>query len=323
MKTLDQPLRVGTLGTAKLLEPPETPTLEVSRTPSRQADFLELTKPRIAVMALVTVAAGYLLGAAENFSAIALLNTLLGSGLVAAGGSALNHLIERRADAKMHRTARRPIPTGRILPWEALIFGVSLAVSGTAYLYWVLPEPAAAIAAGATALMYVAIYTPMKRWTSWNTIVGAIPGALPPIIGWCAARGSVNWEAASLFAILFVWQLPHFYSIAFMHREDYARGGMKMLPVVEGPSGFYTGLATVLTATLLVAVTVMPFAVGAANYVYLIAALPLSLWFVARTIRFHQNRTPQTARTVLRGSLVYLVGVMALLVVDGILPRYW
>ena len=301
--------------------PPPAP----GRSPARSvlADYAELTKPRIAVMALVTVAAGYLLGAAGDFHLVGLLNTLLGAGLVAAGGSALNHWLERKPDAKMHRTARRPLPAGRVSPPAALLFGVMLFVAGVAYLWATLPYPGASIAAAATGILYVAVYTPMKRLTSWNTVVGALPGALPPVIGWCGAREALTLEAVSLFAILYVWQLPHFYAIAFMHREDYARGGMKMLPVVERPDGFYTGVATVATAALLVAVTAMPFAVGTARWLYLFGAMPLAVWFLLRCVRFARHRTTPTAKSVLRGSLVYLTGVMALLAIDGIAPRYF
>jgi len=291
----------------------------------RSADFVELTKPRIAVMALVTVAAGYLIGAVGHFRYDHLFHVLFGAGLVAAGGSALNHFWERRADAKMHRTRRRPLPAGRVEVWEVLVFGLALAVCGVAYLAWMLPYPGAAIAAAATAGLYVLVYTPMKSLTSWNTIVGAVPGALPPIIGWLAARESLTWEAVSLFAILFVWQLPHFYSIAYMHREDYARGGMKMLPVIEpaANNGRLTGLATVATCGLLIGVTVLPHAVGAAGLAYLIGGLMLAFWFFARCVRFAVDRNHVRAKSVLRGSLVYLTGVMVLLVVDGIVPRYW
>ena len=291
-------------------------------TPSLAADFFELTKPRIAVMALITVAAGYLLGAAGDFHAAGLLNTLLGAGLVAAGGSALNHWLERGPDARMHRTARRPLPSGRVAPAAALAFGVALFAGGVTHLALTLPHPGASVAAAATGLLYVGVYTPMKRLTSWNTVVGALPGALPPVIGWLGARESLTLEAWSLFAILFVWQLPHFYSIAFMHKDDYARGGMKMLPVVERPDGFYTGLATALTAGLLVAVTALPFAVGTARLFYLTGAMPLAVWFFLRSVRFARDRNRATAKTVLRGSLVYLTGVMFLLAADGIAPRY-
>lgn len=290
----------------------------------RAADFVELTKPKIAVMALVTVAVGYFLGAdPANVRPDLLLHTLVGAGVVAAGGSALNHWLERRADAKMWRTANRPLPAGRVTPEEALGFGWTLGVGGVVYLLAALPTPGAAIAAGLTFALYVGVYTPLKRLTSWNTVVGAVPGALPPVIGWVAARGTLDAGGLALFAILFVWQLPHFYSIAWMHRADYARGGMVMLPILDGPDGRLTGRATVATGVLLVVATAVPFWVGAAGWAYLIGALPLAVWFLARGVRFAKSPTNTTARTVLRGSLVYLCGVMALLVLDGIAPRYF
>ncbi len=288
----------------------------------RVADYFELTKPKIGAMALVTVAAGYLLGAAPHFRADHLLHTLLGAGLVAAGGSALNHWLERRADARMRRTADRPLPGGRVSPAEAFAFGVVLVAFGVGDLLAALPSPAAAVAAGLTFALYVGVYTPLKRVTTWNTVVGAVPGALPPVIGWCAARGVVSVEAWALFAVLFVWQLPHFYSIAWLHRDDYARGGMRMLPVLDRRDGRLTGWATALTCGVLLAVTAAPFAVGLAGWAYLVGSLALGGWFLARTVRFARVRNQQTARTVLRGSLVYLVGVMGLLVLDGVLPRY-
>lgn len=287
------------------------------------ADFLELTKPKIAVMALITVAVGYLLGAdPADIRPDLLLHTLVGAGVVAAGGSALNHWLERRADAKMWRTANRPLPAGRITPEEVLGYGWTLGVGGVIYLLAALPTPGAAIAAGLTFVLYVGVYTPLKRLTHWNTVVGAIPGALPPVIGWVAARGTLDAGGLALFAILFVWQLPHFYSIAWLHREDYARGGMVMLPILDGPEGKLTGRATIATCVLLLAVTATPFWAGSVGIVYLLGALPLAVWFLARGVRFAMNPTNPTARTLLRGSLVYLCGVMALLVLDGVLPRY-
>ncbi|OWK36206.1 Heme O synthase, protoheme IX farnesyltransferase [Fimbriiglobus ruber] len=289
----------------------------------RVADYVELTKPRIATMALVTVAVGFLLGApTAEFRADLLVHTLIGAGMVAAGGSALNHWLERRADARMHRTANRPLPAGRVTPAEVVAFGVALGVGGVAYLALMLPSPAAAIAAALTGVLYVAVYTPLKRMTTWNTVIGAVPGALPPVIGWCAARGDVTPQVWSLFAILFVWQLPHFYSIAWLYRHDYARGGMKMLPVLDHSDGRLTGWATALTCGVLLFVTAAPTAVGAAGWVYLVGAIPFAVWFLARCVRFAMVRNDRTARTVLRGSLVYLLGVMALLVADGVLPRY-
>ncbi|QEL15376.1 heme o synthase [Limnoglobus roseus] len=294
----------------------------MSEVRTRFADYLELTKPKIAMMALVTVAVGYFLGAAPSANIAVLLHTLIGAGLVAAGGSALNHWLERRADSQMHRTLNRPLPGGRMRPAEVFSFGVTLAIVGVVYLLVAVPHSSAAIAAAATGFLYVAVYTPLKRVTAWNTVVGAIPGALPPVIGWCAARGTISADAVCLFAILFVWQLPHFYSIAFLHRTDYARGGMKMLPCVERPDGFWTGVASVATAALLLAVGLTPFFFGSARWLFLVGSALLGVWFLARTVRFAKLRNDRTARSVLRGSLVYLAGVMALLVIDWMLPRY-
>ncbi len=287
------------------------------------ADYIELTKPKIAAMALVTVAVGYFLGAAPSANLAILLHTLIGAGLVAGGGSAMNCWLERSADARMNRTRNRPLPAGRMTAAEAFSFGLALAIAGVVYLAAAVPHVEAAIAAAATGFLYVAVYTPLKRLTAWNTVVGAIPGALPPVIGWCAARGALSADALALFAILFVWQLPHFFSIAFLHRHDYARGGMKMLPCVERPDGLWTGVATAATAALLLAVGLTPYFFGSAREVFLVGAALLGLWFLGRCVRFAFARTERTARTVLRGSLVYLAGVMALLVADWLLPRYF
>ncbi len=290
---------------------------------ARFADYFELTKPRIATMALVTVAVGFMLGAAPAFKLDLLLHTLIGAGVVAAGGSALNHWLERRADSRMNRTANRPIPAGRMQPAAVFAFGLTMGCVGILYLLYALPSPAAAIAAGLTFFLYVWVYTPLKRITTWNTVIGAIPGALPPVIGWCAARGELTAPGWALFAILFVWQLPHFYSIAWLHRADYARGGMRMLPVVDHADGRLTGWATAGTALLLLFVTALPFFLDAAGWVYLAGSIPLAVWFLVRCVKFALNRNDRTARTVLRGSLVYLLGVMTLFVADGVVPRYF
>ena len=291
---------------------------------SRLADYVELSKPKIAAMALVTVAVGFLLGAQPGLAMVQpLLHTLVGAAVVAAGGSALNHWLERRADARMRRTANRPLVAGRLHHLEALTFGLTLCVLGVGYLLVALPSPAAAVAAAATAVLYVGVYTPLKRVTAWNTVVGAIPGALPPVIGWCGATGGMAAPGWALFAILFVWQLPHFYSIAYMHRDDYARGGMRMLPNVDAADGRRTGWATAATALLLVPVTALPFFLGAAGWVYLLGSLPAAVWFLGRCVKFARTRSVPTARSVLRGSLVYLLAVMALFVADGVVPRYF
>ena len=302
-------------------DPVIAPALTATPWRERFRNYAELTKPRIATMALVTVAVGFALGAAPHFRILDLLHTLFGSWCVAAGGSVLNCWLERRADGRMHRTKNRPVVTGKISPGGALAFGLALSLLGVAYLAIALPSAMAAIVAAVTVVLYVAVYTPLKRMTAWNTVVGAIPGALPPLIGWAGATGGLEAPGWALFAVLFVWQLPHFYSIAFMYREDYALGGMKMLPCVEGPEGKLTGLTTLVTGVLLFATTALPFALGATGWPYLVGAMPMAAWFVARCYRFHRHRTVATARTVLRGSLVYLLAVMFFFVVDGIVLK--
>jgi protoheme IX farnesyltransferase len=298
------------------------PDAAVAAVRSRLADYLELTKPKIGAMALVTVAVGFLLGAAPRPSGELLVQTLIGTALVAAGGSALNHWLERRADAAMRRTRNRPLPGGRMGGAEVFAFGLTLAVVGVTYLAVAVPYPSAAAVAAATCVLYVAVYTPLKRVTAWNTVIGAVPGALPPVIGWCAARGALTAEAGALFLILFVWQLPHFFAIAWLHRHDYARGGMKMLPVVDRPDGRRTGWATAATCVLLLAAGTTPYLCGAAGVWFLAGSTAAGVWFLVRGLRFAADRNDRTARQVLRGSLVYLLAVMMLLVADGVVPRF-
>lgn len=290
----------------------------VAAAPSKLADYLELTKPRIAVMALFTVAIGYLLAAGGDVRAAVLLHTLVGAGLVAAGGSALNQWLERRIDARMHRTMKRPLPAGRLSAAEALVFGVGLSVVGLAYLVLTTP-PAAVIAAAVTLVSYVAVYTPLKTVTVWNTLVGAVPGALPPVIGWCAARG---WEGAAgatgLFLILFLWQIPHFLAIAWMYREDYARGGLRMLPIAD-PSGGLTAWTMAVTCGVLIPASLVPVALGGAGVVYAVAAVGFGLMFLRSAVRFGRLRTDRQARMVLRASLLYLPGVLGALLLDALL----
>ena len=287
---------------------------------SRFADYRELTKPRIALMALFTVAAGYMLGAGADGSARVLFHTLLGAGLVAAGGSALNQLIERRTDSRMRRTANRPLPAGRMSPEEVAVFGAVLSGFGLAYMLATV-SLAATVAAAVTLVFYAFVYTPLKTLTEWNTVVGAIPGALPPVIGWCAARGVTGADGAfALFLVLFLWQLPHFYAIAWMYRADYSRAGLKMLPGTD-PTGKRTAIAMVLTAVALVAATGFVVYIGMAGVFFAIGAALLGVMFVRRTIGFARNRTDREARRVMFASLLYLPGVFTLLLVDALLLR--
>jgi protoheme IX farnesyltransferase len=311
------------------IAPPAPPAADVpavtgvtAAAPGRTADYLELTKPRIAVMALFTVAIGYLLGAGANADLAVLLNTVIGAGLVAAGGSALNQWWERKTDARMRRTRTRPLPAGRLVPAEAAAFGVVLSLVGLAYLVATVPHPAAAVVAAVTLVSYVAVYTPLKTATEWNTLVGAVPGALPPVIGWAAACGSADpLGAAGPFLVIFLWQLPHFLAIAWMYREDYARGGLRMLPGSD-PTGRKTAAAMILTCAGLLAVSLLPVVAGPAGVVYAAGAVLAGLLFLRQTVRFERTRTDKQARTVLRASLLYLPAVLGLLLLDRLLPGW-
>jgi len=286
----------------------------------RLMDYWKLTKPRIAVMALFTVAAGYWLGAGLSASPRVLVNTLIGAGLLAAGGSALNQLFERAIDARMWRTRNRPLPAGRVTPQEVAIFGAVLCGVGSAYLTATVPAPAALVAT-LTAACYVLIYTPLKTRTVWNTVVGAVPGALPPVIGWCAARGHTDLAgAAVLFLVLFFWQVPHFLAIAWMFRDDYARGGLRMLPGMD-PSGSKTAAVMVVTTTALVPLGFLAMASGLAGWVSAVGVAVFGCLFLRKALAFARARTDAHARAVLRGSLFYLPGVFSLFLLESLLLR--
>jgi len=282
----------------------------------RLADYVELTKPRIALMVLVTVAAGYLMAAGLDARLVPLVHTLIGTGLVACGASAWNMWLERASDARMHRTADRPLPAGRLHHIEVVVFGTALAVTGVNYLYHALPTPGAALVAAITFLTYVAIYTPLKPHTTFNTHIGAIPGALPPVIGWCAAIGTIGWDAFALFLVLLFWQLPHFMAIAWMFRRDYANAGLKMIPVSD-PTGAKTSRAMILWCVALVAASLIPVVLRPVDWAYLTGALLLGGFFLGSTLRFRTDRTEQQARRVLRASILYLPGIMALFLVHA------
>ncbi len=281
----------------------------------RLADYVELAKPRVMVLVLFTVGAGVVLAAGRDFSLLVLLHTLLGTALVYAGASALNQWYERDSDARMRRTEKRPLPSGRLQALEVLVFGLALGAGGMLYLALALSHILPALIAAITFVLYVAVYTPLKRRTTLNTLIGAVPGALPPLIGWCAVRGEWTREAGVLFLILFLWQIPHFLAIAWMYRAEYARAGLLMLPGTDS-DGRRTSQNMILYCLALLAVSLQPVLYGDAGLLYLGGAVLLGLAFLATALSFRRGRSYSQARRVLRGSLVYLPGLLALLLLD-------
>jgi protoheme IX farnesyltransferase len=277
-------------------------------------DYLILTKVRITALVLVTTAAGFLLASGPRLDLSLLLWTLAGTGLAASGAAALNQYVEREVDAKMRRTASRPIPSGRMTPAHGLSVGVGLSAVGVGLLAGTV-NVLTALLALATVLLYVGVYTPLKRMTPLNTMVGAIPGAIPPVMGWTAVTGTMGLPAWVLFAILFLWQLPHFLAIAWIFRDDYRVGGFPMLPVVD-PDGQATGRQVALYCAALVPVSLIPTLLGLTGPVYFFGALFLGLGFLAVGLMMALRRRGPEARHVLLASVTYLPLLLALLVID-------
>jgi heme o synthase len=277
-------------------------------------DYLELTKPRITFMVVLTALVGFVMASRGGVAPAALAAVLAGVALVASGASALNMLLERDTDALMRRTQERPLPASRLQPAEVLVFGSVLTLVGLGVLFW-LSGPVAAAVAFATWASYVLLYTPLKRRTSLSTLVGAVPGALPPVIGWAAARGSVEPAAFLLFAILFLWQIPHFLAIAWIYREDYARGGLPMLPVLD-PQGHLTGRQAVSHSLALLFVSLAPSAAGMAGRVYLVGAMVLGMALTVVALKAAIDRTAPAARRLFLASIIYLPLLSALLLMD-------
>ena len=278
--------------------------------------YLELTKPRILVMVLVTFALGFFLGSNGiiNWSLFAM--AMLGTAFVVAGSAALNMYYERDVDAMMKRTSRRALVAGTVSPAQALVFGSILILFGTALLIWQVNLLTAFLGL-LSAFLYVVVYTPLKRVTSLNTLIGAIPGALPPLGGWTAVDGSFASQALLLFFILFAWQQPHFYAIAWMYREDYERGGLKMLPVVD-PGGGQTLREIFIYALLLVPLSILPTLVGMTGVTYLVGAFALSGYYLYASMKMLKDPSMVNARALLRASIVYLPLLLALIVFDAV-----
>lgn len=285
-------------------------------TRSRAADYLELTKPRVAVLVLFTVAAGAWLGARGLPNLTVLVHTLAGTALVAAGASAMNQLLERQSDGLMHRTENRPLPAGRLQPLEVLVFGLVVGMSGLVYLAVALRQLLPVLVAAVAFFSYVFLYTPLKRKTTLNTLVGAVPGALPPVIGWTAASGSLGLEVALLFLVLFLWQVPHFLAIAWIYRDDYARAGLQMLPVVDRRGGM-TGRQMVSYCLALLPASLAFTALGLAGSLYMVGAVVLGLGFLGCAVGFQRSTSVRRARRVLKASLIYLPALLMLLLMDG------
>jgi protoheme IX farnesyltransferase len=277
-------------------------------------DYIELTKPRITWLILMSTAVGYFFGVHGAWSAWSVLHTILGTALIASGTAALNQWYEREADRKMRRTKDRPIPSGRLSPGRALAFGILLSVMGFFELAlgvnWL-----SAFLGLFTLLSYLFLYTPLKQRTPLSTLVGAFPGAMPPMIGYGAASGALDNQALVLFAILFLWQFPHFLSIAWMYREDYERAGIRMLPVVQ-PSGEGTARQIVLYSLALIPVSVIPSLLGMSGKLYFVGALALGLWYLYSGLRVAFDRTILRARAVLLVSVIYLPLIYGLMLLD-------
>jgi protoheme IX farnesyltransferase len=280
--------------------------------------YLQLTKPRIATLIVISTAVGFYFGEGNTLNLIVFFHTIFGTALMAAGSATLNQWYERDIDAKMNRTRRRPIPAGRISPQRALYFGLIVSVLGLLELWWCANALAAALGF-LTSLGYLAFYTPWKRKGPICTSIGAIPGAMPPLIGFAAAHGDLTLDAWILFGILFLWQFPHFHAIAWMYREDYERGGIKMLAVVK-PKGPALSWEILTTLLLLLPVTLAPYFVHMVGTAYLVAALVLGFVFLYFGVRICQERTYARARNLLLASVVYLPLLLAFLVLDK--PRF-
>ena len=287
-------------------------TLAAERT--RTSDYVMLAKPRLNGLVVASALAGYAMAGGDTSDVVRVCATLLGTGLVAGGASAFNQVLERDSDALMRRTRLRPLPDGRLLPREGLVFGTALSALGLTVLAVAVNLLSAAVAL-ATLASYALVYTPLKRRTSFATVIGAIPGALPPVIGWAAGRGDVSQGAWILFAILFLWQLPHFLAIAWIYREDYARAGLPMLPVIE-PDGRSTARQALAYAAALLPVAMAPTLLGMTGTVYFAGAFALTAALLVLAVLFAIERATVSARRLFYGSIIYLPLLWILMIAD-------
>jgi protoheme IX farnesyltransferase len=305
----------------------EAATREIAARDSLLSKYAELMKLRVTSLVVATAWCGYFMGAMKSHTpsfSWTLLHTLLGIGSVAGGAAALNQVVERETDARMRRTQRRPLPSGRMQTWHAALFGLALVAGGSIYLA-LTANPLTGYLAFATAAAYLLFYTPLKQVTSICTFVGAFPGAMPPLLGWTAARGALEWEGLALFAIVLLWQFPHFLAIAWMYAEDYESGGIRMLPVVQ-KDGRSTTREILLYSLSLVPVSLAPVILGMTGAVYIAGAVLLSLaffWFGVRLWRLRLTpaapESKKPARQLLQASVIYLPLLFALLMITAAL----
>lgn len=284
---------------------------------AKVSDYWTLTKPEVNSLVVASSMAGFYLGWRGPMNYMLMLHTLAGTLLVASGTATLNQWLERQSDARMRRTANRPLPSGRLSASEALWFGIVLSVAGCLYLWWAANLLASELAF-LTLASYLLLYTPLKRKTTYCTLVGAFPGAMPPLIGWAAARGSLNLEAWILYAILFIWQFPHFLSIAWMYREDYERAGLLMLPVND-PQGRKAARQILVTSLALLPISLLPTWLGQMGWVYFMGALPLGLGLLYCGVLTAKVRSNQLARRLLLASVFYLPLIFGLMIADKVL----
>lgn len=287
-------------------------------------DHVELTKPRLNTLVLITTAVGFAVGVGSRpLESVAVLgHSLMGTALCAGAGSVLNQWFERDTDRLMARTAKRPLPDRRMAPSAALRFGALLAVAGVAQLAWLAQRPLAALIAFATLITYALIYTPMKRVSSTATLIGAVPGALPPLIGFAAATGTVDARGLTLFLIMFIWQMPHFLAIAWFYRDEYALAGIPVMPVTD-PTGAKTSASVLSWSAVLLPATLLPGVLGMVGPVYWLVALLLGLAQLYVAARVAIERTQQAARRLFFFTITYLPVLLGVMVVDAVvLPRW-
>jgi len=277
-------------------------------------DYWTLTKPEVNFLVLASTFTGFYIAKQGSTHYGLLLHTLLGTVLVASGTATLNQFIERHGDAQMRRTAYRPLPSGRLAPWKALVFGIAISVIGTAELFFRVNALASFLAA-ATLLSYLLLYTPLKRKTAICTFLGAFPGAMPPLIGWAAVRGNVAPEAWLLFAIVFLWQFPHFLAIAWLYREDYQRAGLRMLPAAD-VTGKFTAYEIVVLTVGLIGITLLPVLLRLEGMLYLVAAIVAGILFLKESSRMISHRSKETSRRLLHASVMYLPVLFAMMIFD-------